>query len=193
MQDHLDHHHFRRQVATSDTKIARHYGRMSRFVQAAVRRTRVLDVGCGAAPRLRYPIPQGAHSGVVAGFGSGWHPLERWTDTVQRFRWTTGDATMPLTLLDEGARTVTMTATIFSYARPATVDDYLGDTLLTTVVAEPAPRQLAVALPLAHGYNGLRLRAREAPLRPSELGGGTRQRDNRPLSFALSEVRIAGP
>jgi hypothetical protein len=141
-------------------------------------------------PLRVYRIPEGAHTGVVAGFGSGWYPLERRTDTGQRFRWTNGDATMPLTLLDEGARTVTLTATIFSYARPATVDVYLGDALLTTVVAEPAPRQVTVALPLAHGYNGLRLRAREAPLRPSDMGDA---HDNRPLSFALSEVRIAGP
>ena len=152
------------------------------------RDTIVFDEG----PLRVYRIPEGAHSGVVAGFGSGWHPLEWRTDTGQRFRWTNGDATMPLTLLDKGARTVTMTAMIFSYARPTTVDIYLGDTLLTTVAAEPAPRQIAVTLPLAHGYNGLRLRAREAPLRPSELGGAG-QRDNRPLSFALSDVRITGP
>jgi SAM-dependent methyltransferase len=47
--------YFDRQLAKSDAKIAWQYDRMLRFV--GVRpgsRTRVLDVGCGAAPGLRY-------------------------------------------------------------------------------------------------------------------------------------------
>jgi hypothetical protein len=143
-----------------------------------------------AGPIRIYTIPHAARSGVVAGFGSGWLALERRADTGGRFRWTNGDATMPLTLLDDAPRTVTMSATIFSYARPATVDVFLGDRLITTVAATTAEQQITLTLPLEHGYNGLRFRAREAPVVPSALNG---TRDDRTLSFALAEMRFVTP
>jgi SAM-dependent methyltransferase len=47
--------YFDRQLAKSDAKIAWQYDRMLRFVGVRPgNRTRVLDVGCGAAPGLRY-------------------------------------------------------------------------------------------------------------------------------------------
>lgn len=144
------------------------------------------DVG----PIRIYQIPHAARTGVLAGFGSGWHALERRADTGGRFRWTTGDATMPLTLMDDAPRTVTLTATIFSYARPATVDVYLGERLITTVAATTAPQQITLTVPLEHGYNGLRFRAREAPVVPSVLNG---VKDARALSFALADMRFTTP
>jgi len=85
---------------------------------------------------------------------------------------------------------VTMSATIFSYARPATVDVFLGDRLLTTVAATTAQQSITLTLPLEHGYNGLRFRAREAPVVPSALNGA---RDDRTLSFALAGMRFVTP
>jgi hypothetical protein len=143
-----------------------------------------------AGPIRVYTIPHAPRSGVVAGFGSGWYAIERRADTGGRFRWTNGDATMPLTLLDDAPQIVTIGATIFTYARPATVDVFLDDRLITTVAATGAQQQIALTLPLAHGYNGLRFRAREAPIVPSALGGA---RDDRTLSFALADMRFVTP
>ena len=143
-----------------------------------------------AGPIRIYTIPHAPRSGIVAGFGSGWLALERRADTGEPFRWANGDATMTLTLLDDAPRTVTLTGTIFSYARPATVDVFLGDRLIATVAATEAQQQITLILPLEHGYNGLRFRAREAPVVPSAMNGA---RDDRTLSFALAEMHFGTP
>lgn len=53
--------YFERQLAKSDRKIAWQYDRMLRFAGATVRPgSRVLDLGCGAAPGLRYFAARGA-------------------------------------------------------------------------------------------------------------------------------------
>jgi hypothetical protein len=137
-----------------------------------------------------YRIPQAARSGIVTGIGPGWHASERRADTGKRFRWANGDATLPITLLDDAPRGATFTATIFSYNRPATVDVFLNERLLTTLVVTPGEQELRLDLDLQHGYNGLRLRAREEPLRPEQIAPGSR--DSRTISFALAEVRIVG-
>lgn len=137
-----------------------------------------------------YRIPDRQSSGVVAGFGSGWHAMERRDDNGQRFRWTKGDAAMSLTLLDAAPRTARLTATAFSYQRPTTVDVLLDDRTVATLTVGLAPQTIALDLPLDSGYNGLRFRPREAPLRPADLTGA---RDNRLLSFALADIKIALP
>ncbi len=139
-----------------------------------------------------YQIPHAPRSGIVTGFGGGWYALERRADTGGRFRWANQEVALPVTLLDDAPQIATLTATIFSYSRPATVDVFLGETLLTTISATAAPQQLTVAVPLVHGYNGLRLRAREVPLSPNAINGPA-ARDARLLSFALADVRIAAP
>lgn len=160
---------------------------LARTLDALLRADQVIyDDG----PMKVYRIPHAARSGVIAGLGPGWYPQERRADTGQRFRWADGEALLTLTLLDDAPRTATMTASLFSYTRPATVDVWLNDRLVTTIVADPAARSITLDLPLTHGYNALRLRAREAPLRPSDVGGA---RDDRALSFALAEVRLTVP
>jgi hypothetical protein len=141
-------------------------------------------------PLLVYQIPHEARTGAVTGLGSGWYALERRADTGQQFRWANGDAVMPVTLLDSAPRTATISATIFSYARPATVELWLNDRLLTTVTATPAAQQITVTAPLTHGDNELHWRAREAPVQPSAFNG---THDNRFLSFALADVRVTLP
>ena len=138
-----------------------------------------------------YRIPHAPRSGVVTGIGPGWYASERRSDNGTRFRWANGDATLPITLLDDAPRTATFTATIFSYSRPATVDIFLDDRLLTTLTVTPGEQRITLDLPLRHGYNGLRLRAREAPISPEEVAPGSR--DSRTLSFALAGVRVAVP
>ena len=55
MQERYDYGYFQRQLTKSDAKIAWQYDRMLRFAAVTLdRRTRVLDLGCGAAPGLRY-------------------------------------------------------------------------------------------------------------------------------------------
>lgn len=55
MHDHFAEGYFQRQIAKSDAKIAWQYDRMLRFAGVEIRGAiRVLDVGCGAAPGLRY-------------------------------------------------------------------------------------------------------------------------------------------
>ena len=138
-----------------------------------------------------YRIPHAPRSGVVTGFGAGWYAVERRSDNGKRFRWANGDATLPITLLDDAPRTATFAATVFSYNRPATVDIFLNDRLLTTLTVAPGEQPFTVSLALQHGYNALRLRAREDPVRPETVASGSR--DNRALSFALSEASIGVP
>ncbi|HEX5501386.1 MAG TPA: hypothetical protein VFW96_02110 [Thermomicrobiales bacterium] len=134
-----------------------------------------------------YRVPAGDPTGVVAGFGGGWYDLERRADTGTRFRWTDGDATLSLTLLDPAPRTVHLTATAFGYHQPFTVDVLLNDRVVTTVAVGLQPTVLDLTLPLDHGYNALRFRARARPVRPSDVGGG---RDDRALAIALADVHI---
>jgi hypothetical protein len=138
-----------------------------------------------------YRIPHAARSGIVTGIGPGWYASERRSDTGKRFRWANGDATLPITLLDDAPRTAPFTATIFSYNRPATVDIFLNDQLLTTLTVTPGEQLVALNLALQHGYNELRLRAREESISPAQVAPGSR--DSRALSFALADVRIAAP
>ena len=138
-----------------------------------------------------YRIPHAARSGVVTGIGPGWYAAERRSDNGTRFRWANGDATLPITLLDDAPRTATFTATIFSYSRPATVDIFLDDRLLTTLTVTPGEQRINLSFPLQHGYNGLRLRARESPISPEAVAPGSR--DSRTLSFALADVRVVVP
>ena len=135
-----------------------------------------------------YQVPAGDPSGVVAGFGGGWYDLERRADTGGRFRWTDGDATLSLTLLDPRPRTVHLTATAFGYHQPFAMDVLLNDRLVTTVTVGLQPTPLDLTLPLDHGYNALRFRTHERPVRPSDVGGG---RDDRALAIALTDVQIA--
>lgn len=135
-----------------------------------------------------YLIPHAARSGIVTGIGAGWYAAERRSDTGKRFRWANGDATLPITLLDDAPRPATFTATIFSYNRPATVDIFLNGHPLTTVLATPGEQAITLDLNLQHGYNELRLHAREAPLTPEQVAPGSR--DTRTLSFALADVKI---
>lgn len=135
-------------------------------------------------------VPQARRSGVVAGFGSGWYEMERRADSGQRFRWTRGDATMSLSLLDGSPRTARFSAVAFGYQRPTEVEILLNGALVGTVAVGLAPQPLAFDLPLQAGYNALRFRAREAPLRPIDVNG---TRDDRSLSFALADVRITLP
>ena len=72
---------------------------------------------------------QVTRSGIATGFGAGWYAVERRSDNGKRFRWANGDATLPITLLDDAPRAATFTATIFSYNRPATVDLFLNEVL----------------------------------------------------------------
>ena len=55
MREHFGKGYFHHQLAKSDAKIAWQYDRMLRFAQIDIDKcTAVLDVGCGAAPGLRY-------------------------------------------------------------------------------------------------------------------------------------------
>lgn len=137
-----------------------------------------------------YLIPQRDGAGIVADCVSGWHSLDTRSDTGQRFRWTNGDALLSLSLLDREPRTVTLTATTFSFQRPVTVEVTFNGAPLATLTVGLGEQPVAFALPLRHGYNELRFRSREAPLRPSELSGA---RDSRALSVALADVRLAPP
>ena len=61
---------------------------------------------------------------------------------------------------------------------------------IITLTVGPASQAVAFDLPLAHGYNALQFRSREAPLQPSREEGLA---DNRALSVALADVHISGP
>jgi SAM-dependent methyltransferase len=55
MQPHLSSEYFQQQIAKSDSALAWQYDRMLRFARVRLHHeTCVLDVGCGAAPGLRY-------------------------------------------------------------------------------------------------------------------------------------------
>lgn len=61
MHEHFGDDYFQQQIAKSDGKIAWQYTRMLRFAGiTATGRTSVLDVGCGAAPGLRFLHAAGA-------------------------------------------------------------------------------------------------------------------------------------
>lgn len=140
-----------------------------------------------AAMRV-YQIPRAPRSGVVVGLGVNWYGPERRADTGQPFRWSNGNSTLAVTLLDAAPRTATLTASLLSYNRPTQVEIYLNEQLLLTVPVEPAARTISVPLPLAHGYNEVRLHATEPPIQPSAGGGDTRW-----LSVGVSDVRIVVP
>jgi hypothetical protein len=137
-----------------------------------------------------YLIPPRDGTGIIADCVSGWYSLDTRDDTGQRFRWSDGDALLSLSLLDREPRTVTLTATTFSFHQPVTVDVSFNGAPLATLTVGMAAQPLAFELPLRHGYNELRFRSREAPLRPSELSGA---RDSRALSVALADVRLTPP
>ena len=137
-----------------------------------------------------YRIPPRDATGVVADCVSGWYPVDRREDSGQRFRWTNGDALLSLSLLDREPRTVHLAGVMFSYRRATTVDVVFNGQPLTTLTVGPASQAVAFDLPLAHGYNALQFRSREAPLQPSQAEGLA---DNRALSIALADVQISGP
>jgi hypothetical protein len=148
-----------------------------------------LIVHDGATMRV-YRIPQAARSGVVVGIGVNWYGLEQRADTKQPFRWSNGNSTLAVTLLDAAPRTATLTASLLSYNRPTQVEVYLNERLLATVPVETSAHAITVSLPLEHGYNELRLHAVDPPIQPSTVGGG---KDNRFLSIGVSDVRVSLP
>lgn len=111
-----DETYFHAQLAKSDDKIAWQYGRLLEWADVRVASARILDVGCGAGPALRYLARRGS---VPFGSDLVEYPLRAARQLVPEARLVQCDADLSLPFADESFDAVLLSEVIEHLADPA--------------------------------------------------------------------------